>query len=66
MMWMKKATSEDQHDLVIAPLPMRLALFVSVGLILYTGIFPSAALEFARASVQGLGTISGGLLGVAP
>jgi NADH:ubiquinone oxidoreductase subunit 2 (subunit N) len=66
MMWMKKATSEGQHDLVIALFPMRLALFISVGLILYTGIFPGAAIEFARASVQGLGAIGGGLLGVAP
>ena len=64
VMWMKNATSESQHDLVITPFPMYLALIVCVGLILYTGIFPGAALEFARASVQGLGSIGGGMLGI--
>ena len=49
-----------------APLPMRLALLTSVALILYMGIFPSSALEFARASVHGLGALGGGLLGIAP
>ena len=65
-MWMKDAATEGQHDLVITPLPMRFALIASVGLILYTGIFPSAALEFARASVEGLGTFGGGLIGPGP
>jgi hypothetical protein len=45
---------------------MRLALMVSVALILYLGIFPSSALEFARASVHGLGAMGGGLLGMVP
>jgi len=66
VMWMKDTTSEGQHDLVITPFPMRLALLVCVGLILYTGIFPGATLEFARESVQGLGAIGGDLLGIAP
>ncbi len=66
VMWMKNATSEGQHDLVITPFPMRLALIVCVGLVVYTGIFPGAALDFARASVQGLGAFGGGLFGVAP
>ena len=36
---------------------MQLALVVSVGLILYTGIFPGATLDFARASIEGLGSL---------
>jgi NADH-quinone oxidoreductase subunit N len=66
LMWMKNPTSDGQHDLVITPFPMRLALVVCVGLIVYTGIFPGAALEFARASVQGLGAFGGGIVGLAP
>jgi len=65
-MWMRTPTSEWQHDLVITPLPTRLALLVSVAIILYTGLFPGAALRFARASVQGLGTLGGGMLGLGP
>jgi NADH-quinone oxidoreductase subunit N len=65
-MWMREPVTADQHELVSAPLPMRLALLTSVALILYLGIFPSSALEFARASVHGLGALGGGLLGMAP
>jgi len=63
-MWMKDSTSEEQHDLVITPLPMQLALIVCVALILYTGLFPSSALEFARASVEGLGSFGGSAIGL--
>jgi NADH-quinone oxidoreductase subunit N len=56
-MWMKNEMKKDQHALVVAPLPMQLALIVSVALILYTGLFPGAALDFARASVVGLGAL---------
>jgi hypothetical protein len=45
---------------------MRLALVVSVAMILFLGVFPSSALDFARASVQGLGALGGSLLGLAP
>ena len=65
-MWMKDAASEGQHSLVFAPLPMRVALFASVALILYLGVLPGAVLDFAHASVQGLGALGGGLLGMAP
>ena len=65
-MWMREPTSDGQHLSAVAPLPMRLALFASVALILFLGIFPSAMLEFARASVQGLGSLGGGLLGLTP
>ena len=65
-MWMKDPTSERQHALVMAPLPMQLALVACVALILYTGIFPGAALEFARDSVQGLGTLGATVSDFAP
>jgi NADH-quinone oxidoreductase subunit N len=65
-MWMRGQLTESQHDLVITPLPMRIALYASVAAVLYTGFFPGAALEFARASVAGLGAIAGGALGIAP
>jgi len=58
-MWMKSELTEDQHALVVAPLPMRVALLASVFVVLYTGFFPGAALEFARASVDGLGAMGG-------
>jgi NADH:ubiquinone oxidoreductase subunit 2 (subunit N) len=65
-MWMRESSTPGQHDFVVAPLPMRVALLASVALILYLGIFPSATLDFARTSVQGLGAVGGGLLGLAP
>lgn len=63
-MWMKPQVTEDQHALVVAPLPMQIALIASVGVVLYLGLFPGAALEFARDSVQGLGALGGGMLGL--
>ncbi|GMV04334.1 MAG: NADH-quinone oxidoreductase subunit N [Gemmatimonadota bacterium] len=65
-MWMKEPVSGAQHLDAVAPLPMRVALLASVALILLLGIFPSSTLEFARTSVQGLGTLGGSLLGMAP
>ncbi|MDZ7779670.1 MAG: NADH-quinone oxidoreductase subunit N [Gemmatimonadota bacterium] len=62
-MWMKPSTDDDQHALVTIPLPMHLALVASVALILYTGLFPGAMLEFARASVVGLGSFGTTMLG---
>ena len=66
VMWMKDPETEGQHNRIIVPFPMRFALLASVGLILYVGIFPSAALEFARTSIEGLGTFGGGLIGQGP
>jgi NADH-quinone oxidoreductase subunit N len=63
-MWMRRPAVEGQHALVIAPLPMQLALVAAVGLILYTGLFPGQALEFARASVEGLGALGSGVTGL--
>jgi hypothetical protein len=63
---MREASSKAQHSLVITPLPMRIALILSVALVLYTGILPSAAIEMARNSIEGLGTFGGGLIGLGP
>ncbi|HSH75491.1 MAG TPA: NADH-quinone oxidoreductase subunit N [Longimicrobiales bacterium] len=64
-MWMRNPASEGQHDLVVAPAPMQIALVAAVGLIIYTGLFPASALELARASVEGLGALGAGLPGPA-
>ena len=64
-MWMRDAASEKSHARVYAPLGMKVALFVGVGLILLTGIFPGGALEFARSSVEGFGWM-GSAMGVLP
>jgi len=53
-MWMKEAPSPDAHASVVASLPMRVALVIAVGLILYLGIFPSTLLGFVEASVDSL------------
>jgi NADH-quinone oxidoreductase subunit N len=58
-MWMKRQISDDQHDLVVLPLPMRLALILAAVVVIATGILPSPALDFARNSVEGLGALSG-------
>ena len=63
-MWMRPATSEADHTGVVTPLPMQLALLTCVALILYTGLFPGAALDFARESVAGLGNLGGTMLGM--
>ena len=65
-MWMQAPGTEGQHHLVIAPLPMRIALLASVATVLYLGFFPDAALDFARASAEGLGALGGGSLGLGP
>ncbi len=64
-MWMRSPTGGERPALVVTPLPMQLALIASVALILFTGLFPGAALDFARASVEGLGALgSSGLPGL--
>lgn len=59
-MWMTGSAAEGRHDLVITPLPTRIALFVSVGVVLYLGFFPGMAIDFARASVEGLAALGSG------
>ncbi|MDX1492615.1 MAG: NADH-quinone oxidoreductase subunit N [Longimicrobiales bacterium] len=58
-MWMKNELTERQHAQVVVPLPMRVALLASVFVVLYLGFFPGGALELARASVEGLGSMGG-------
>ncbi len=65
-MWMREPASERAHDGIMAPIPMRIALVVSVALIVYLGIFPSSALQLAHMSVHGLGAPSAGVLSVGP
>jgi NADH-quinone oxidoreductase subunit N len=60
-MWMKRQLSDDQHDLVIVPVPMRIALVACVAIVIYLGLFPGAALEFARDSVEGLASLTGAM-----
>jgi len=43
---------------------MRIALIASVCVVIYTGFFPSAALELARDSVQGLSVMGGVIPGL--
>jgi len=63
-MWMRKEVGADQHVLVVTPFATRVALLVSVVVVIYTGFFPGAALEFARASAEGLSTLGAGMPGL--
>ena len=60
-MWMKPQAAEGQHDRVVVPGPMRIALVASVAIVLYLGLFPDAVLEFARESVGDLGALNGAM-----
>jgi len=55
-MWMRESVAEETPTASYSPLPMQVALVVTVALILYTGLFPGQALDLAHASVQGLTT----------
>jgi len=65
-MWMRAAASEDTHAEIFVPIAMRLALVVGVLLVVYLGVFPGGALEFARSSVEGLSSVGQGLVSLAP
>jgi NADH-quinone oxidoreductase subunit N len=54
-MWMRDAAEPESTKAYFSPLPLQVALVLTVAVILYTGLFPGQALEFAQASVQGLG-----------
>jgi len=62
-MWMRDS-AEGAFGSVNAPMALRLALVLSAAVILYTGIFPGAAIEMARASVEGLSSVGMGVLGL--
>ena len=53
-MWMVDARPGHTHGDVVAPLPLKTALLVSVGVVLVTGVFPGAALDLAQASADSL------------
>ncbi len=55
-MWMREAPAEDAHAGISVPLAMRLALVIGVLFVLYLGVFPGGALDFAQWSVEGLST----------
>ncbi len=67
-MWMKDASSPNEHAPVFAALPMRVALFGAAGLILFLGIFPGAFgfLEFVQSSVDSLFVVGGFLAQMVP
>ncbi|MFC1660646.1 NADH-quinone oxidoreductase subunit N [Gemmatimonadota bacterium] len=65
-MWMREAPSEDAHTSVVAPIPMRVALLVSVGLILFLGVFPGPLLGFVEASIDSMATLGGAMVGLVP
>jgi NADH-quinone oxidoreductase subunit N len=65
-MWMRPAPDAETHRTIHVPFAMRLALVVGVALVLYLGVFPGAALQFAQSSVSGLTDGSRGLVGIGP
>jgi len=65
-MWMRDATPGVDEEPIRVPFAMRLALVVSVVLIVYLGVFPGATLELARSSVSGLSAVGPELIGVGP
>ena len=63
-MWLSDAPAGVAADPSEAPFAMRIALIVSVVLILYLGVFPGATLELARSSVGALSAVGPGLIGL--
>jgi len=64
-MWMKDGPDEASGPSIEVPIAMRLALVISVVLVVYLGIFPGAAMELARSGV-GAPSLGAGLIGLAP
>ena len=65
-MWMREAPAENEHEVIVVQLPMRLALVMGVLLVLYLGVFPGGTLDFALWSVEGLSSVGQGLVSTAP
>ena len=61
--WMQDADAPDTHARLYLPVSMRAALVVGAVLIVLTGVLPGTPLEWAQASVEGLGAF-GGMLGM--
>jgi NADH-quinone oxidoreductase subunit N len=64
--WMRDPARADQHDGIHIPGATRLVLAAGVVVILVLGIFPSGLLDLARTSVEGMMSMSSGLIGVGP
>jgi len=56
-MWMRDEERAGQHEGLFVPGAVRVALVAAVFVVLYTGVFPGAFMEMARASVRGLGAV---------
>ena len=62
-MWMREPPEGEAHLGLSVPIALRLALIVAVVGVLYTGIFPAAALDLARAGAESLTSVGIGLPG---
>ncbi len=69
-MWMRPAEGgagePGEDSAIFAPLPMRVALVATAGIILFLGIFPGNILDFAFVSAQDLFPPASGLIGGGP
>ena len=63
--WMREPAEGRSGVATAVPLPMRVGLAAAAGIVLWLGVFPSATLDFARASVAGLMQL-GGAVGTLP
>jgi len=63
-MWMMDAPPGVAGEPLHVPFAMRLALITGVVLIVYLGVLPGAALEWARSSVSGLSAVGPELIGL--
>ena len=61
---MRELLEDGQHDTLFIPLTTRVALAAGVALILLFGIFPSAAMDFARDSVATLVSAGTSMAGI--
>ncbi|MSR36870.1 MAG: NADH-quinone oxidoreductase subunit N [Gemmatimonadetes bacterium] len=60
--WMREpAEGAAPAPILYVPLSMRLAMGLAAAIILWLGLFPGPALDFARQSVAGLMTVTGGV-----
>ena len=62
--WMRDPLQAGQHDGIRVPAALRFAMAAGVVVVLYLGVFPSATMELARSSVEGLTTMGSLLVGI--
>lgn len=58
-MWMKEAPGDPARIGRATPFAIYVVLLLCAGLVLLTGLFPGAAIDFAHASVEGLRQLAG-------